>query len=255
MKSGPGNYLRFSHTNHLVNDYCVIRLPNRETGQGEWLDEYLTAPPNFVQSELDRIGHYAAITRIAGWHYYQSLHPARAKVILEGGNPGSRKVHGLDHALRTQLATEFLVEVLPHFHEPFDELLKSQHLLQELLPIAELYHDAVAEDEHKDVEELRAAELFQRDMKGLHRYPAVLVDLVARAMKNKNSNRMPSVKAPFTSDQQCSAEELLLRQVLRFGDIVDIVRVIPCRADFPAIRLAPVFAEPVDKRYFNPGRH
>ena len=154
--------------------------------------------------------------------------------------------------MRTQLATEFITEVLPQFHPPFEALLKSQPLLLELLPIAELYHDAVAEDEHKDVEERRAAELFQRDMQDLHRYPAKLVDLVARALRNKNSNKMQSVTAPFTSDQQCQADELLLRQVLRFGDIVDIVRVIPCRADFPAIRPTPGPARPGDDRYFNP---
>ncbi|WP_422489999.1 hypothetical protein [Endozoicomonas sp. ALE010] len=244
--------LKIFHQEPKVNNFCVIRLPDKETGQSEWLDKFLTAPPNFVQSELDRIDHYPAITRVAGWHYYQNLHPTVAKVILEGGKPRSRKVHGLDHALRTQLATEFLVEVLPDIHAPFKELLKNQPLLQELLPIAELYHDAVAEDEHKDVEERRAAELFQRDMQSLHHYPDELIGLVSSALKNKNSNQMQPVRAPFTSDQQCSADELLLRQVLRFGDIVDIVRVIPCREDFPAIRLTPGFAEPGENRYFNP---
>ncbi|WP_257283421.1 hypothetical protein [Endozoicomonas sp. SESOKO1] len=250
-----GSPIEFCQKLYRVNDFCVIRLPDKEAGQSEWLNEFLTTPPTFVQSELDRIGHYAAITRIAGRHYYQNPHPNKAKFILAGGagiKTAFRKVHGLDHALRTQLATEFITEVLPRFHPPFKELVKSQPLLPELLSIAELYHDAVAEDEHKDVEERRAAELFQRDMQGLHRYPDELIDLVARALKNKNSNKMQPVTAPFTSDQQCPAEELLLRQVLRFGDTVDILRVIPSRADFPTIRLTPGATEPENNHHFNP---
>ncbi|MBO9496666.1 hypothetical protein J7438_21645 [Thalassotalea sp. G20_0] len=250
-----GSALKFCHKSHLVNNFCAIRLPDKEAGRCEWLDECLTAPPNFAPGELRDDDYYPAITRIAGRHYYQKLHPTKVKLILAGDagiKTGFRKVHGLDHALRTQLATEFLVEVLPRFHTPFEELLKNQPLLLELLPIAELYHDAVAEDEHKELEERRAAELFQRDMQGLHRYPDELIGLVTSALKNKNSNKMQPVRAPFTSDQQCPAEELLLRQVLRFGDIVDIVRVIPCREDFPAIRLTPGSVESVENRYFNP---
>ncbi len=250
-----GSHIEISHKIRRVHNFCVIRLPDKEVGPGEWLDEFLVAPPDFAPGELRDIDYYPAITRIAGQHYYQNIHPTKAKFILAGSaglKTGFRKVHGLDHALRTQLATEFLVEVLPHVHAPFAELLKNQPLLLELLPIAELYHDAVAEDEHKELEERRAAELFQRDMQGLHHYPDELIGLVTSALKNKNSNKMQPVRAPFTSDQQCPARELLLRQVLRFGDIVDIVRVIPCRDDFPAIRLTPGSAEPVENRYFNP---
>ncbi|WP_257295348.1 hypothetical protein [Endozoicomonas sp. YOMI1] len=244
-----------SDLSHVVNSQAVFNSVNKESGHNDWLSELLTSAPTFLPDEIQRIGRYRATIREVGLHYYQYPHPTRATIILANGpQPYYREFHGLDHAMRTQLATEFLLDdrVLPCFHKPFEELLRKHPALQELLPIAELYHDAVAEDEYKDVEELRAAELFQRDMATLHEYPDQLISLVASALRNKNSNKMQSVTAPFTSDNQCSEEELLLRQVLRFGDIVDILRVIPPRDDFPGIRLTPGSGKPVNNDYFNP---
>ncbi|WP_422462175.1 hypothetical protein [Endozoicomonas sp. ALB115] len=224
----------------------VVRRKEQGECQPDWLVNFLASPPTFEGMEILPDGRYKSITLKVGQYYYQSPHPNRAQTILAKGiKPYYRKWHGLDHALRAQLATEFLIDskVLPDFHKPFRELLLKHPELQELLPIAELYHDAVAEDEHKNVEELRAAELFQRDMTRLQQYPGQLVTLVASALRNKNCKMMDAENPSFTPDHQCTEEELLLRQVLRFGDTVDILRVKPPREDFPTIRLTPDSAE------------
>ncbi|MGO0307854.1 hypothetical protein ACTL6P_14835 [Endozoicomonas acroporae] len=230
----------------LGKAYCfsipaVVRSIEHGANQLAWLEAFLASPPTFEGRENLPDSRYGSITQVVGQHYYQFPHPYRAQTILaEGIQPFYRKWHGLDHALRTQLATEFLMDqkVLPHFHKPFRELLLKHPQLLELLPIAELYHDAVAEDEHKEVEELRAAELFQRDMTGLQQYPGQLVTLVASALRNKNCKMIDMGNPSFIPDQQCPEDELLLRQVLRFGDIVDILRVKPPREDFPTIKLS-----------------
>ncbi|WP_422489267.1 hypothetical protein [Endozoicomonas sp. ALE010] len=239
-------------------DRCraINRSPDKDFSR-DWLEALLATPPIFDQRESQRMGRYRALTREAGQHYYQSPHPSQAKAIIATGlNPCHRHFHGLDHALRTQLATEFLLEILTDFHLPFKKLLKQHQLLQELLPIAELYHDAVAEVAAKENEELRAAELFLRDMSELQQYPVPLITLVADALRNKNSNKMHPVQEPFTADDQCPEDELLLRQVLRFGDTVDIMRVFPPRPDFPAINRTPgsakLTAAALNDGYFHP---
>ncbi|WP_257295994.1 hypothetical protein, partial [Endozoicomonas sp. YOMI1] len=80
--------------------------------------------------------------------------------------------------------------------------------------------------------------------------------LVADALRNKNSNKMHPVPEPFTADDQCPEDELLLRQVLRFGDTVDIMRVFPPGPDFPAINRAAgsakLTAATLNDGYFHP---
>ncbi|MBO9480685.1 hypothetical protein [Salinisphaera sp. G21_0] len=242
---------------YLIDKYRAInRFPGKDF-RFDWLEALLATPPIFDQRESQRMGRYRALTLEAGQHYYQSPHPSQAKAIIAAGlNSCYRHFHGLDHALRTQLATEFLLEILTDFHLPFKKLLKLHQPLQELIPIAELYHDAVAEVEAKENEELRAAELFLRDMRELQQYPEPLIALVADALRNKNSNKMHPVPAPFTADDQCPEEELLLRRVLRFGDTVDIMRVYPPRPDFPAIKQtagsAKLTAATLNDGYFHP---
>ncbi|WP_257295349.1 hypothetical protein, partial [Endozoicomonas sp. YOMI1] len=136
---------------YYCNPAVVVRRREQGECQPDWLENFLASPPTFEGMEYLPDGRYGSITRVVGQHYYQFPHPNRAQTILAKGiQPYYRKWHGLDHALRTQLATEFLMDnqVLPDFHKPFRELLLKYPQLQELLPIAELYHDAVAEDEH-----------------------------------------------------------------------------------------------------------
>ena len=217
---------------YYVANRAITRLSDK-CKDTDWLSSLLAAPPRFDRCEFARVGRYRAISQTAGQHYYQYHHPNRVSTIATNRvEYVHRRYHGIDHALRTQMATEFLISILPFYHPPFRQLLETYPDLPELLNIAELYHDAVAEDEPKNTEELRAAELFERDMRALREHPDGLVTLVATALKNKNSNEMSRVQTPFTGDDQCSGEELLLRQVLRFGDVVDILRLVPLHKNF-----------------------
>ena len=220
-----------------TDNVAVIRAEGDSGKDADWLTAFLATPPRFERREFARVGRYRAITQTVGQHYYQYHHPNSAlNITTSDVKYIHRRYHGIDHALRTQLATEFLIEILPFYHQPFQQLLATYPALPELLKIAELYHDAVAEDEPKEAEELRAAELFERDMRSLNEYPNELITLVATALRNKNSNEMSPVQTPFTADDQCSPEELLLRQVLRFGDVVDMLRLLPLPKNFLEVK-------------------
>ena len=224
-------------TYHQVQTRAVTKAVADKGKHADWLTALLATPPAFDRHEFARMGRYRAITQTAGQHYYQYHHPNSAtNITTNSADYVHRRYHGIDHALRTQMATEFLIEILPFYHQPFQQLLATYPDLPELLKIAELYHDAVAEDEPKNTEELRAAELFERDMRSLNEYPNELITLVATALKNKNSNEMSPVKTPFTADDECSPEELLLRKVLRFGDVVDMLRLLPLQEDFLEVK-------------------
>ena len=241
-KPAPYSFLCTIHhlgTSVQVYDRAVIRAVGSQGKDADWLTSLLATPPDFDSCEFTRVGRLRAITQTAGQHYYQYHHPNSAQNIATKGvdyDYVHRQYHGIDHALRTQMATEFLIEILPFYHQPFQQLLATYPDLPELLKIAELYHDAVAEDEPKNTEELRAAELFERDMRSLDQYPNELITLVATALKNKNSNEMFPVKTPFTADDKCSPEELLLRKVLRFGDVVDMLRLLPLQEGFLEVK-------------------
>ena len=220
-----------------TDNAAVIRAESDKGKDLDWLTALLATPPAFDRREFARVGRYRAITQTAGQHYYQYHHPKSAQNLATNGvEYVHRRYHGIDHALRTQMATEFLIEILPFYHKPFRQLLDTYPDLPELLKIAELYHDVVAEDEPIEAQELPAAELFERDMKALDEYPDKLITLVATALKNKNSNKMSPVQTPFTADDQCSREELLLRQVLQFGNVVDILRRVPLPKNFLEVK-------------------
>ena len=242
--------------NYFGQFYRMVTMGavTRRVGDGKatgWLTSLLASPPGFDPSEFKRVGQYRAITQTAGQHYYQYHHWSKAlSIATRGVEYVHRRFHGIDHALRAQMATEFLVEVLPFYNEPFRELLTTHPQLPELLGIAELYHDAVAEDEPKYMEELRGAELFERDMRALNVYPDELIAMVAAALRNKNSNDMSPVLPPFTADGQCSDDELLLRRVLRFGDVVEMLRLLPLRENF--LEVTDSFVDPVFVRKGSP---
>ena len=220
-----------------TDNSAVIRAVSDKGKDVDWLTALLATPPSFDRREFARVGRYRAITQTAGRHYYQYHQPNSVpNITTNGAEYVHRQYYGIDHALRTQMATEFLIEILPFYHQPFRQLLDTYPDLPELLKIAELYHDAVAEDEPKEAQELRSAELFERDMRSLNEYPDKLITLVATALKNKNSNKMSPVQTPFTADDQCSREELLLRQMLRFGDVVDILRRVPLPKNFLEVK-------------------
>ena len=226
-------------TTHRVGIQAVIRDVGDKGKYFEWLTALLATPPSFDCRDFARVGHYRAITQTAGQHYYQYHHPSKALAIATNSiNSVHRPYYrlGLDHALRTQMATEFLIEILPSYHEPFQKLLETHPKLPELLKIAEFYQNAVAEDEPKIPGEPCAAELFERDMRAVREYPDEVIALMATTLKNKNSNRVSPVQTPFTADDQCSREELLLRQVSRLADAVDMLRLLRPQKDFHEVK-------------------
>ena len=226
-------------TTHRVGTQAVIRDVGDKGKYFEWLTALLATPPSFDRREFARVGRYRSITQTAGQHYYQYHHPTKAFTVATNSINSVRRRYyrlGLDHALRTQMATELLIENLPSYHEPFQKLLETHPKLPELLKIAEFYQDAVAEDEPKIPGEPCAAELFERDMRAVREYPDEVIALVATALKNKNSNGMSTVQTPFTADDQCSREELLLRQVLRLADVVDMLRLLRPQKDLLEVK-------------------
>ena len=237
-QTGVSHSTKAGRVHLLGNGYdtdnaAVTRAVADRCKDADWLAALLATPPAFDRREFACVGRYRAVTQTAGQHFYQYHHPNSAQTLATKRVEYVHRQHyGIDHALRTQMATEFLIEILPFYHQPFQQLLATYPDLPELLKIAELYHDAVAEDEPKNTEELRAAELFERDMRSLNEYPNELITLVATALKNKNSNEISPVKTPFTADDKCSPEELLLRKVLRFGDAVDMLRLLPLPKNF-----------------------
>ena len=139
-----GHYGEF----HLLMNRAVTRAMDGKDKNADWLTALLATPPSFDRREFARVGRYRAITQTVGQHYYQYHHPNSAQTLATNSvEYVHRQHHGIDHALRTQMATEFLIEILPFYHQPFEQLLTTYPDLPELLKIAELYHDAVAEDE------------------------------------------------------------------------------------------------------------
>lgn len=172
---------------------------------------------------------YPELAQLAIRHYYQTPHPDQAMKLLANNKKVPvllRKDHGVDHVTRTQILSEALLELFAKHDPQYKELLDNEPDLHELIPLALVYHDVVAEVEPKNVEELRASECFERDMKGSNRYPETLISLVSNALRNKNTNTMNPVLPPFLADTKCPPKERMVRHLLRLPDNIDIIRVL-----------------------------
>ena len=169
---------------------------------------------------------YCELTRLAIRHYYQTPHPDQLEWLSQQKTEiGSlRADHGVDHVIRTQILAEALLELFYQHDPDYEELLNTMPELRELIPLALVYHDVVAEVEPKSVEEARAAEFFERDIKASGRYSEELITLVSSALRNKNTNTMRRVTDPFVSDTGCSDRERQVRRLLRLPDSIDIIR-------------------------------
>ena len=167
--------------------------------------------------------------------YYLTPHPSQIKRLVRhyGSDGLTRQIHGVDHVIRTmrlnQVINALFKEYFPAEYKQVFELLN----IDELLPLAMVYHDVVAEVEPKKDEEDRAAYFFERDMKAAG-YDSNTVEIVASALRNKNTNVMsPPVKDIFTVDEECSPEERCIRRLLRLPDCIDIIRCTIVPAGFP----------------------
>ena len=187
-----------------------------------WLQQLIQLPPDTANK------NYHQLAQLAIRHYYQMPHPSQLEKIIsiETSEPEPlRRYHTEDHVARCQVLAEGIMPLFVQHDSRFQTLCQNNPALYELVPLAMVYHDVVAEVEDKEKEESRAAELFERDMIASGQYPASLITLVANALRNKNTDTMSSVKPPCVSDQQCSEEERLIRHLVRLPDSLDIIRV------------------------------
>ena len=172
---------------------------------------------------------YRDLAQLAIRHYYRTPHPDQVVTMVARHKnvPNILKSeHGVDHVTRTQILAEALVELFEKHDPCLGEFLTANTDLRELIPLAMVYHDAVAEVKAKSMEEIGAAELFERDMEVSGRYPAALVQLVSSALRNKESDVTTVVVPPFTSDTspECSEHERSIRRILRLADRIDVIR-------------------------------
>ncbi|WP_196221425.1 hypothetical protein, partial [Sansalvadorimonas verongulae] len=110
---------------------------------------------------------YPELAQLAINRYYCMPHQNWAERYAMGSNEVPtlfRKDHGVDHVTRTQILSEALLELFPKHDQTYKELLNNNPGLKELIPLAMVYHDVTAEAEDKSLEELHAAEIFERDM-------------------------------------------------------------------------------------------
>ena len=194
-----------------------------------WLQQLIQLPPDTANKS------YHQLARLAVRHYYQTPHPSQLeKMILckpEQPEP-LRPFHAEDHIARCQVLAEGIMPLFAEHDARFQTLFQNHPGLHELVPLAMVYHDVVAEVEDKEQEESRAADLFERDMIASGQYPASLVTLVANALRNKSTNTMAPVKPPYISDQSCPEEERLVRHLVRLPDNLDLIRVMPVPPDW-----------------------
>lgn len=200
----------------------------QQAGSGEnpdlgWLRElYDYAPVTHGKS-------YRDLAQLAVRHYYRTPHPGQSEKLVwrKDKMPALlREDHGVDHVTRTQILAEALLELFARHDQDYRDMLEAYPGLCELIPLAMVYHDVVAEVEPKAEEEARAAEFFERDIRASGRYPEELVTLVASALRNKNTNTFREVTVPFVADNECSTQERMVRHLLRLPDSIDIIRVL-----------------------------
>ncbi len=171
--------------------------------------------------------NYPELAQLAINHYYRMPHPDQAEqfAMSQQQIPDLLRVdHGVDHVTRTQILSEALLELFAKHDQAFRVLLSEQPELQELIPLAMVYHDVTAEVEAKSIEEIRAAEFFERDMNASGRYSPDSVALVASALRNKESDVVSSVVPPLIPDTSCSQQERDTRRIIRLADRTDCVR-------------------------------
>ena len=196
-----------------------------QTGQYgffNWLKELYSFSPDTTEKS------YPELAQLAIDHYYRMPHPDQAEQFAVSQQPIPdllRQSHGVDHVTRTQIFSEAFLEIFSKYDQTFRDLLDSQPELLELIPLAMVYHDVTAELEDKLMEEIKAAEFYQRDMHASRRYSSDNITLVSSALLNKESDVIESIAAPFTPDTSCSPQERIVRRILRLADRTDVVRI------------------------------
>ena len=196
-------------------------------------------------------------------NYYVAPHPDFAFGRVYSGGISDiqmplRDLHDCDHVVRTALFTRVFLQLLNEqkvAKPPSVESMSSNEYqqFQELLQLAVLYHDVVAENQPKNQEEIQAALYLLRDRPS--QLPDDVFMEVAVALANKNVrdidggeraqlrekilSQLPDeliqqvpekswkqLQARFFQEESSESPlQRWLRMVIRFGDTVDIVRV------------------------------
>ncbi|MCL1078547.1 hypothetical protein D5R81_11295 [Parashewanella spongiae] len=183
----------------------------------------------YDKSPITRNKSYLALAQTAVHHYYCSPQEKQLEVLVSSVKPVPvmfKKNHGAEHVTRTQIIAEALIELFILYQPTTAELFIEEPELKELIPLAMIYHDVAAEVTDKSEEEIQAAAIFQRDMKMAARYSSAITQLVATALKNKESDlsdcTLPQLY-PDTSPE-CTPEERTVRQIIRLADRIDVIR-------------------------------
>lgn len=169
--------------------------------------------------------------------YYYLSPGDRQQVIdtLNSKDPDShlmRYHHGCDHVLRCMVIGDALMETFKKHEPAYKELFVRHPELEKLILIAILMHDITAEVGPKSLEEIKAAEAFEVLMKQ-HGFTAELVEKVASALRNKNTDTVETVAPPFMADNQQPEDVRLILRLLRLPDAIDITSVRKLPEEFP----------------------
>ena len=169
-------------------------------------------------------------------HYYLNPNPVHVESILNGHHHYDprklwRQHHGEDHVARTAVILEAVIQFHKELGTEYVTLFDRHPDLDRLLHLAMVYHDAGAEVVDKNLEELLASRVLERDLQGAEISPETL-ELVVSALKNKNVNTMDPIPEGYTPDTMAGPDEQLIRRLLRIPDSVDIARVRTVSDDF-----------------------
>ena len=162
-------------------------------------------------------------------HYYQTPNPVDLHNIITGKRFYDRDTlwrqhHGVDHVVRTIVILEATIQLHKAFSQKYADLFNNHPDLERLLFLAVAYHDVVAETLDKELEESVASEILMQDLSGTDISPTTL-KLVISALKNKNVDTLDPVPEGYTPDALASADEILIRRLIRIPDSADIARV------------------------------
>lgn len=133
-----------------------------------------------------------------------------------------KPTHACNHVLRARNNSLWYMELLEKF-----QICSFSDDEKTLLSIASIYHDAAAEDIGKELEEIKAASYFKRDLQG--QYSQELLNAVALALESKE-NDINNI-----DEQLVPADVRRYVSVLRFADRMDIIRCTGVENDFPGL--------------------
>ena len=144
-----------------------------------------------------------------------------------------RKFHGCDHVLRCMVLGDALMESFKQHDAQYRRLLSKDPQLEQLILIAILMHDITAEIKNKSQEELNATREF-RELTERSGFPQALIDKVAIALLNKNTDTMePPISAPYVADSDQPEDIRMITRLVRLPDCMDITRVLSLPEEFP----------------------